>query len=164
MSIRNLALVGALLLATTPAQAEELYKCTDAKGAVSIQSDPCPKGSTEVWKRDAAPDPAPSADELAARAAIAQAEAERAAEAARLAEQRRLAERERRLEELLAREAAPAGPPPRRSSCTIAHDFSDTAKTVPRLDLNQAQRELIQRWVEDQCRDPEAPVADSTDL
>ena len=85
------ALLAALLLVSQLAGAEALYKCTDAKGFVSIQSEACPKGSTQVWKREATPDPAPSPEELAARAALAQAEAERIAETARLAEERRKA-------------------------------------------------------------------------
>jgi hypothetical protein len=47
-----------LLLILAPAvHAGTLYKCSDPKGAVTIQSDPCPAGSTEVWKRDSAPAP-----------------------------------------------------------------------------------------------------------
>ena len=47
-----------LLLITAPvAQAGMLYKCATSKGEVTIQSDPCPAGSTEVWKRDSAPAP-----------------------------------------------------------------------------------------------------------
>lgn len=164
MALRMLVLI-ALLLAAPGLRAEALYKCTDPKGAVSIQSDACPKGSTQVWKREATPDPGPTSEELAARAALAQAEADRAAEAARLAEAQRLAWQARRDEEARLRAAeAAAGPAPRKSECTLAHDFSDAAAAKPWLELTQAQRERIQRWVIEQCRDPEAPVADSTDL
>lgn len=158
-------LVLAVLLLAAPAAAESLYKCTDAKGGVSIQSEACPKGSTQVWKRDASPDPAPSPEELAARATIAQAQADQAAENARLAEQQRLADQARRDEaaRLLAAQAQ-AGPPPRKSECTIAHDFSDAAEAKPWLDLTQAQREAIKRWVVEQCRDPDSPVMESADL
>ncbi|KFN50151.1 hypothetical protein P873_07900, partial [Arenimonas composti TR7-09 = DSM 18010] len=61
-----------------------LYKC-DAGGAITIQSDPCPRGAVEVWRRDATPEAGPTPEELAARAALAQAQAQRAAEEARLA-------------------------------------------------------------------------------
>ena len=156
-----------LLLATTPVLAESLYKCTDAAGAVSIQSEACPKGSTQVWKRDASPDPEPSPEALAALAAQAQAQANEAAETARLAEERRLAEQARREEDARIRAAvAEASPPPaRKSDCTLAHDFSDTASANQSwLDLNQAQREAVKRWVVEQCRDPDSPVVESADL
>ena len=146
------------------AGAEALYKCTSPAGAVSIQSEPCPKGSSEVWKREATPDPAPSPEEMAARTALAQAEADRMAETARLAELRRLDAQARIDDEKRLREAvASAVPPPRKSECTKAHDFNDQAAALPWLDLNQAQREAIKRWVVQQCRDPELLGGDGTE-
>lgn len=50
------------------AAAEEtkvLYKCVDATGVVSIQAKPCPKGSTEAWKRAAQTVPKPTQAEIA---------------------------------------------------------------------------------------------------
>lgn len=150
----------ALLLLAPLAQAESLYKCTDAKGAVSIQSEPCSRGSTQVWKRDAVPEAGPTPEELAARAQLAQAQADEAAQAARLAEQQRLAAQARRDEETRARLEEAAGRiPERKSECTLAHDFSDAAAAKPWLELTQAQSERIKRWVVDTCRDPDAPVA-----
>ena len=158
-------LLAALLLAPSFAAAEALYKCTDPQGAVSIQSEPCAKGSTQVWKREATPDPAPSPEELAARAALAQAEAERIAETARLAEQRRLEAQARVEDDKRLRDAvASAVPPPRRSECTQAHDFNDTATRLEWLELTQQQRERIKRWVVDQCRDPDLRGDNSTEL
>jgi hypothetical protein len=156
MTLRPILLT-ALLLVSPMAGAEALYKCTDPKGAVSIQSEPCAKGSTQVWKREATPDPAPSPEELAARAALAQAEAERIAETARLAEERRLAAKARIDEDKRLREAVAnaVSPPPRKSECTKAHDFNDTALQLPWLELTQLQRERMQRWVIEQCRDPD---------
>ncbi|HQZ31838.1 MAG TPA: DUF4124 domain-containing protein [Arenimonas sp.] len=150
-------LLAALLLASPLAAAEALYKCTDAKGAVSIQSEPCPKGSTQVWKREATPDPAPSPEELAARAALAEAEAARVAEAARLAQERRMAAQARIDEDKRLREAVAEAvtPPPRKSECTKAHDFNDLARQLAWLELTQLQRERLQRWVIEQCRDPD---------
>lgn len=150
-------LLAALLVASPLAAAEALYKCSDAKGAVSIQSEPCAKGSTQVWKREATPDPAPSPEELAARAALAQAEAERIAETARLAEERRLAAQARIDEDKRLREAVANAvtPPPRKSECTKAHDFNDLAQQLAWLELSQLQRERMQRWVVEQCRDPD---------
>jgi hypothetical protein len=158
-------LLAGLLLAPSFAAAEALYKCTDPQGAVSIQSEPCAKGSTQVWKREATPDPAPSPEELAARAALAQAEAERIAETARLAEQRRLEAQARVEDDKRLRDAvASAVPPPRRSECTLAHDFNDTATRLEWLELTQQQRERIKRWVVEQCRDPDLRGDNSTEL
>jgi len=154
MSLRLAALL-VLVLGSPSAVAGALYRCTDAQGAVSIQSEPCPRGSTQDWKRDAAPEPAPSAEEIAARAALAQAEAERVAELARLAEEQRLLEQARRQE--AARQAeteAGSAPPARKSECTLAHEFADAAAAKTWLDLTQAQRERIRNWVINECRDP----------
>jgi len=154
MGLRPILLV-ALLLASPLAAAEALYKCTDPQGAVSIQSEPCAKGSSQVWKREATPDPEPSPEQLAARTALAQAEAQRTAETARLAEQRRLDAQARIDDDKRLREAvASAVPPARKSECTQAHDFSDQASQLAWLELTQAQREGIKRWVVVTCRDP----------
>lgn len=43
-----------LLLATAQANASALYKCEGPKkDAISIQSEPCTAGSTQIWMRDA---------------------------------------------------------------------------------------------------------------
>jgi hypothetical protein len=159
------SLVLALMLAAPMAQAEALYKCTAAGGAVSIQSDPCPKGSTQVWKRDATPDPGPTPEALAARAALAEAEAQRAAEQARLAEAARLEDLAKREAEAkrLADEAA-GRIPDRKSECTLAHEFSDAVAAKPWLQLGDAQQRSLREWVIEQCRDPDAPVADAASL
>ncbi|WP_146908157.1 DUF4124 domain-containing protein [Arenimonas daejeonensis] len=151
----------ALVLAAPAVRAEALYKCTDAAGAVSIQSSPCPKGSTQVWKRDATPDPGPTPEQLAARVALAEAEAQRAAEQAREAEALRLAEEAKREAEAqrLADEAAGLRPE-RKSECTLAHDFADAAAAKPWLQLSDFQQRRLREWVIEQCRDPDAPVAD----
>jgi len=156
--------LAALLLAPS-VQAEALYKCSGEKGAISIQSEPCPKGTTQVWRRETAPEPGPSAEELAARAALAEAEALRAAKTARAAEAARQAAQAKAAEEsrLRALEAAGARPV-RKSDCTLAHDFQDAALAMKWLDLTQSQRERIRSWVIAQCRDPDAPVADDPPL
>ena len=145
-----LALLGPVLLAAfaPPAAAESLYKCTGPKGEVSIQSEPCPKGSTQVWKREATPDPAPSAEELAARAALAEAQALEAAEAARLAELQVQAEQAR-----VAREAqAEEGDKQRtKSECTKAHEFQEAALAKDFLRLTEAQQAELRAWVVAQC-------------
>lgn len=163
MPTKHLLLV--LALAAPAAHAESLYKCTDAAGAVSIQSDPCPKGSTQVWKRDSTPDPGPTPEQLAARAAMAEAEAQRAAEVARQAEAARLAEAAEREAEAKRRADEAAGrTPERKSDCTIAHDFADAAAAKPWLQLSSVQESRLREWVIEQCRDPDAPVAEATSL
>jgi hypothetical protein len=159
MLIRILLL--ALVLAAPAARADALYKCTDAAGAVSIQSSPCPKGSTQVWKREATPDPEPTPEQLAARAALAEAEAQRAAELAREAEAARLADEVEREAEArrLADEAAGIRPE-RKSECTLAHDFADAVAAKPWLELGEYQQRRLREWVIEQCRDPDAPVAE----
>jgi hypothetical protein len=55
IAVRRFAGILALCFVSAPAWADEvLYKCIDGKGAVSIQSSACPKGSTQAWKRDTA--------------------------------------------------------------------------------------------------------------
>lgn len=153
----------AALCVAPAARAEALYRCEDGKGAVSIQSEPCPKGMTQVWKRETAPDPEPTPEALAAQAAAAEAEAARAAEADRLAKLERLAERLEREEQ--ARREAPAAPaerPPTKSECTLAHEFQEATQGMPWLELTQTQRERIRSWVIRTCRDPDGPVSDAT--
>ena len=66
--IRHRLFLAQLLLAplvvAPAADAGMLYKCSTPKGAVTIQSDPCPTGSTEVWKRDSAPAPQPTIQQV----------------------------------------------------------------------------------------------------
>ena len=154
MNPRTFLLVSGLLVAAAPVAAESLYKCEGPGNAVSIQSSPCPAGSTQVWKRDATPEPGPSAEELAARAAIADAEARRAAEEARALEQARLAELERREAQARQREAEASGErPPTKSACTQAHDFSDAALAKEFLRLTETQKADLRAWVVAQCAD-----------
>ncbi|MBW8311515.1 MAG: hypothetical protein K0M64_05710 [Rhizobium sp.] len=142
------------LLAAGPAAAESLYKCTDRQGAVSIQSEPCPAGSTQAWKRDATPEAGPSVEELAARAALADAEARRAAETARLAEEARLAEQARLEQQARQRAAEASGErPPTKSECTQAHDFSDAVLAKDWLQLDETQKANLRQWVVEQCKD-----------
>ena len=59
-AIRSKAWALLLLAAAAPvaaADTAELFKCVDAVGVTSIQSEPCAKGSTQVWRRDATPEP-----------------------------------------------------------------------------------------------------------
>ena len=149
--MRRFVLALVCLGLAAPAAAESLYKCIDAQGAVSILSHPCPAGSTQVWKRDATPEPGPSVEELAARAALAEAEARRAAEEARLAEAARLAEVQRREAEAKALAEEASGSPRIKSECTKAHEFSEAALEKDWLRLTEAQQAELRAWVVAQC-------------
>lgn len=150
--MRRVLLALCCLVPAAPVAAESLYKCTDKDGAVSILSVPCPAGSTQVWKRDATPEAGPGVEELAARAALARAEAQRAAEEARLAEAERLAEQQRREAEARARAEEEAGNNSRiKSDCTKAHEFSEAALEKEWLRLTEAQQAELRNWVVGQC-------------
>lgn len=149
--MRRILLLACCLVPVAPVAAESLYKCTDAQGAVSILSQPCPAGSTQVWKRDATPEAGPSVEELAARAALAEAEARRAAEQARLAEAARLAEEQRLQAEARARAEDAAGTPRIKSGCTKAHEFSEAALEKDWLALTEVQQAELRNWVVAQC-------------
>ena len=154
MRICSVCLVLAVASVSAPAAAESLYKC-DAAGSVTIQSDPCPKGSTTVWQRETTPEQGPSPEELAAKAALAHAEAERIAAESRLAQQARIDELIRRDDEARARAAEAAGEvPQRKSECTLAHEFADAANAKEWLNLSQTQRDRLRTWVIDKCKDP----------
>lgn len=58
-----------LFLAVPVAGAQPLFKCIDAKGAVSFQSDPCSTGARQVWVRDVTPEPPLSPQQRAAQEA-----------------------------------------------------------------------------------------------
>lgn len=62
--------VAAVLFAMTApvAQAGVLYKCSDSKGAVTIQSDPCPAGTKQIWKRDSTPAAQPTSQQVVGNA------------------------------------------------------------------------------------------------
>ena len=59
----------------------------------------------------------------------------------------------------LAEEAAGIRPE-RKSECTLAHDFADAVAAKPWLELGEFQQRRLREWVIEQCRDPDAPVAE----
>lgn len=50
----------AIMVAGLPAAAQQVFKCVDAKGSTSYQSDPCPDTHTVAKAWDAKPDPVPA--------------------------------------------------------------------------------------------------------
>ena len=74
------------LLAATSANTAALYKCTGPqKDAISIQSAPCPAGSKQIWVRDGTPDASPTEQQVAAKNAKHQQDAEAARILSRMA-------------------------------------------------------------------------------
>lgn len=140
-------------LATSGARAAdkaELFKCVDAASVVSIQSEPCAKGSTQVWRRDATPEPAPSPDQ----AALAEAKV------------RRDQQTVRELSEIVERKLKPVPEPepdtrrveaPSRSeptACEAAQDFAASLQGKPWLELTETQTRRLYGWVSEQCKSP----------
>jgi len=142
-----------------PAWADDtLYKCVSGKGAVSIQSDPCPKTSKEVWKRDAAamaadaktlpPLPAPSVTGAPPpRPPVSAAPpgpppppppSDRALNSASL--------------ESLAPIGPEPPPPPAPDPCDHAKDISAQLRDMAWLELSHDQQQKLLGWVMEQCR------------
>lgn len=144
------SIAATLLLATGPAQAGLLYKCADAAGHISIQSQACPTGSTQLWKRDADAEALPTPEQVAA----AGARRERESEAAR----------ELSLKAGTSRPAQPPVPPepPRpvrvenatstaKGPCRRAHELAAEIRELQWLELDQGQQQRLERWVVNQC-------------
>ena len=142
------------LLATGGAAAETLYKCQSANGETSVQSKPCPKGSTQVWRRDATPDPVPTPEQLQA------------------AEQRRQQDTQNAkalsvIAGTAPPEAEPAPPPPPpkppepvaddnrpKGPCRRAHEFADAIRANNAwLEMRDDQLFRLDGWVAEQCRE-----------
>jgi hypothetical protein len=167
---------GALALPFTAAAEESkmLYKCVDAKGITSIQSKPCPKGSTEAWARAAEETRAPTASEIAAQQAR---EAHNQQQVQELS-----AEVQRRVQEQTPppRVEPPPGshlagatnpregsqlapvqpasaedvPPPSAmaiNNCQAAQAFASAVREKTWIGLTDDQTQRIYGWVADQC-------------
>lgn len=153
-----LALLTLALAAPSAVQAAEktyLYKCSDPAGVISIQSDPCAKGSTEVWKRDTAPEPTPTPEQKA------QAEAKRQRDQQTV---RELSEEvDRRLRPKPKPEPAPEPEPEKKAEaapsdrCTQAQDFAGQLRGKQWLGLSEEQMQRVYGWVSEQCK-PEPPA------
>lgn len=146
-TIASLALAGLTTNVARAADKNELFKCVDAAGVVSIQSEACAKGSTQVWRRDATPEPAPSAEQ----AAQAEARIRRDQQAVR--ELSEIVERKLKP----APEAAPEDrradpPPPAPSACEAAQDFAASVQGKPWLELTEGQTRRLYGWVSEQCK------------
>ena len=146
-----------LLAAAAPvaaAETAELFKCVDAAGVTSIQSEPCAKGSTQVWRRDATPEPEPTPEQ----AAQAQARRER--------DQRAVRELSADLQRTLkprptpapATTAATAGatdaatPASAADRCVVAQEFAAQLRDKTWLALSDDQVQRLYAWVARECQ------------
>lgn len=141
------------LLAIGDASAETLYKCQSASGETSVQSKPCPKGSTQVWRRDASPDPQPTPEQLQQAEARRQQDTQNAKALSVIAGTAPV-------------EAKPAPPPPPpkpepvaaddnrpKGPCRRAHEFADAIRANDSwLEMRDDQLFRLDAWVAEQCR------------
>ena len=139
--------------ATTATASHSLYKCVDAKGVVSIQSNPCPAGSTQTWRRDAqhVPPLTPEQQDIA--------DVRRAKDQQRVRELSAIVDRKLR---------AATAPPPMQSArtaetsetpmdpCQSAQAFAGELRDKTWLGLTEEQIRRVYGWVSDQCKLPAA--------
>ncbi len=162
-----LAMCAALLWtpAAVAASKNLLYKCVDAAGVVSIQSVACPAGSTQVWKRDATPEPALTPEQKA------QLEAKNLRDEQNVREQLEIVDRKTRpvappVAEATAPAPAPApgdaapaaGEPPKEAAesdaCVAAQTFAGSIRDKAWLGLTEDQVRRLYSWVAEQCKAP----------
>lgn len=161
-----LALFAAAALVSPSALSAEknlLYKCVDAAGVTSIQSVACPSGSTQVWARDATPEPELTPEQ----AALAEAKLRRDQQTVR--EQVEIVDR--KMQALAAAKnppeaAAPAAPEPaelvaptgeENDACTSAQIFAASFRDKQWLGLTDEQVRRLYVWVAEQCKSPAKP-------
>jgi hypothetical protein len=154
-TMRGMWALAWLLLAAPAAAADksELFKCVDAAGVTSIQSAPCAKGSTQVWRRDAAPE-APPTPEQAAQAQARRERDERTVRELSQEVERKLKPTppvEERAPEAAAAKAgdAPADAPDR---CAQAQEFAAQVREKEWLSLSEDQVRRLYGWVATQCQ------------
>lgn len=150
----------------------QLYKCVDAAAVTSIQSSPCPAGSTTVWKRDAPP-------EVSTPEGNAQAEARRQRDQQTVRELSQQVERIQKAAEAsaappdaspapaasaaptaptgdaaVAAAAAAPTPNPDLQACRDAQAFADAVREKEWLGLSDDQVRRLFGWVAIQCKVP----------
>jgi len=143
------------LFAASPAWSSSLYRCVAADGAESIQSDPCPKGSKQVWKRDATPQTAPTPEQVAALQARREREAADAQALARMAGTSREVPPPAPVAPVVPVatpvESAPEMP---KGPCRRAHEFADAVRGKDWLEMRDDQLRRLDDWVAGQCQPP----------
>lgn len=156
-----LALCAALLWAPVAFAAgkNQLYKCVDAAGVVSIQSVACPAGSTQAWKRDATPEPAMTPEQRA------QLEAKNLRDEQNVREQLEIVDRKMRPvapAPVAEAAAAPGDAPPTSGepakevvepdACAAAQTFAGSVRDKQWLGLSEEQVRRLYSWVAEQCK------------
>ncbi len=139
---------------TTALASHSLYKCVDSKGVVSIQSNPCPAGATQAWRRDAERVPPLTPEQ------------QEAAEVKRAHDQQRVRELSAIVDRKLRAATAPpqmpqapvsqASEPAPADACQSAQDFAGQLRDKAWLGLTEDQIRRLYGWVSDQCKLPEA--------
>jgi hypothetical protein len=138
-----------------------LYKCVDGAGVTSIQSYPCPAGSTQAWRRDAPSEPAMTPEQAAQ------------ADAKRIRDQQTVRELSAIVDKKLqvASGAAPAPTPepapvlaevdPQAAreaasvdACQGAQAFAASVREKSWLGLSEEQVRRVYGWVAEQCKLP----------
>lgn len=144
------ALVGAACaaMAAQAADKNELFKCVDPAGVVSIQSEPCAKGSTTVWRRDATPEPTPSAEQAAQAEAKIRRDQQAVRELSEIVERKLKPAPETDADDR--RADAPAKSEP--SACEAAQDFAASVQEKEWLVLSEDQVRRLYGWVSEQCK------------
>lgn len=127
-----------------------LHKCVDATGKVSIQSDPCPSGSTLAWRRVAPTEPAPTASQQA------QAEARILRDQQTVRELSEAVDKKLREASAPANAAAAAAPavaaPIASDPCQEAQAFAISVREKSWLGLTDDQTRRLYTWVAEQCK------------
>lgn len=149
--IRGLCLL-CLALAAPLASAGDLYKCSGPNREVAIQSDPCPKDWTQVWKRDAAPELPPSDEQLRALQERRERELAEAEAMSRLAGTARLESVDK--PRAKPKQPKPSEPALPQHDCRKAHEFADALREKTFLELSNYQLSRLSEWVAEQCREP----------
>lgn len=156
-SRRFLQLLVLLLCAATSSlllAQDNLYKCVDSAGKVSIQSDPCPSGSTTAWRRPAPSEPAPTASEQAAANAKILRDQQTVRELSEVVDKKL---KESTTPAPTAADAAAAAVPAGASPiaidpCQVAQAFANSVREKSWLGLTDDQMRRLYSWVGEQCK------------
>lgn len=151
--LRSFALVLAVAAAVSAqAQGNVLYKCVDANGKVSIQSDACPASSTTAWRRAAPSEPQATASQQAQ------------AEAKILRDQQTVRELSEVVDKKLKESTSQVRPTPEAADisaapspiaidpCQVAQAFANSVREKSWIGLTDDQNRRIYGWVAEQCK------------
>lgn len=155
------ATVSLLALAVAPlalAQGNLLYKCVDSAGKVSIQSNACPPGSTQAWRRPATPEPALTPAGKAAAQAKLERDQQRVRELQDVVDKKfREATSPSMAAPPTAADAAaaavPAGSSPiANDPCQVAQAFANSVREKTWFEMSDDQTRRMFAWVQEQCK------------